>query len=165
MSIDRGIYVGPYVECRVETVQVTKTRKACTNRTCQNHTRIISAAFCGLCGSPVKPVEYVTPEHSVDQWAMVEAISERLSSASGDAYSEWSETHNLHLWKPNKHMEGREMHLDPHEDFRADPVTPEMVIQEMTLFTLQFSAELAKFQEVYGETAVQVKWGVIQDYT
>jgi hypothetical protein len=165
MGIDRGIYVGPYVECKVETVQVTKVRKACSNAKCDNHARIMHAAFCNVCGCPVKPVEYTATEHSVDQYAMVEAIDEELYSVSGDAYSLWSEENNIHLWKPNTATGGREKHLESREDFAYQDITPELIALEIASFLAQFTSELDRFRQAYGDDAVQVKWGVIQDYS
>lgn len=165
MSIDYGTYVGPYIECRVETVQVTKTRKACTNRACKNHERQVSgSAFCNLCGSPIGPVEYTEPEHAVDQWDLSDAINETLTSAHGDGYYRWNREQGIHLWKPNVDTGGRDYHLESQEDFALFEIAPDQPAAEVVAFEAQFAAELARFRVAYGDSAVRVKWGIIQDY-
>jgi hypothetical protein len=166
MSIDYGIYVGPYVECKVQSIEVTKTRKACTKRGCPNHEREISgSAFCNLCGSPIGAVEYVETEQAVDDWPLTEAINERLTTTHGDAYYTWGRKQGIHLWKANVSTGGRDYHLESREDFALYEIAPDQIGSEVAAFEQQFARELAIFREAYGAGAVRVAWGVIQDYS
>lgn len=165
MGIDYGIYVGPYVTCLVTVVEVTRTRRACANRSCPNHQREMRDAYCALCGSPVRPVEYTEAKQSVDTWVLSVAINETLTTASGDAYRKWSREHNAHLWKVTVSTGERSYHLESPEDFAFFEITPEQIVAEMVAFREQFAAELTLFRKHYGAAMVYVRWGVIQDYT
>lgn len=166
MGIDYGLYVGPYVECKVQKVAVTKRRRACVNPNCDNHKRSVhSSAFCHLCGSRIDLVEYTEMEHAVSQWDLQEQIMERLSSVSGDEYWRRSREDDVHLWKPNVDTGGREYHLEAQEDFALHEITPDLVRDEVARFEAQFAPELTVFRERYGAGAVRVAWGIIQDYS
>lgn len=168
MSITYRTYVGPYVRCAVETVEVEKQRRACTNVECQNHKRDIwapEASHCHLCGSPLGDVAYREREDAVREWDVIEAIQERLTPAFGDAYLNWSREHHAHIYVVNIPTTGRDYHLEECTDFALAEITPLQIIEELTLFEVHFAEDLLTLRKMYGMAAVSTHWGVLQDYS
>lgn len=159
-------YVGPYVRCRVGTVEVTETRIACIKEDCPNHIRPpFSGKFCNLCGSPMDEVEYTETKDAVDSWDVSEAFEERLTTASGDGYWRWSRKERAHIWHTNVPTEGRDYHLEEMEDFSLVEIKPGQIQEEVTQFEQFFAEELATLRTHYGPAAVSLHWGTVQDYS
>ena len=99
MSISYRTYIGPYVECVAPLVDVTRTRRVCTNPQCASHARALPAseAFCSRCGSPVGNVPYTEREFAVLPYNVADAVDGRLYNPMGDAYYEWSRAQQRHL--------------------------------------------------------------------
>lgn len=165
MSIDYGIYAGPYVCCVVRRVPVTKLHITCPNTECKNHGRDMRSAYCDLCGGKCATLSYVELEDAVDHWDVSEAIDERLSSASGDAYARWSEENRVHLWTPNKPIQLVAGHLDAREAFALHIIGPSTIEDEIARFKATFQKDIEYLESVYGADAVSFHWGIIQDYT
>lgn len=162
MSFGYNTYVGPYVRCAVEMVDVTETRKTCSNLACSTFGHYDDNAFCSECGAPVRELPFSKRDHAVDSWDVSEAINERLTTAHGDAYERWSIDNSAHLWKPNTGGIGR--HLDSRADFYLAEITPAELMREVARFTEHFSTDLDTLRQHYGAAAVSIHWGVIQDY-
>lgn len=159
-------YVGPYVRCAITMVDVKRLQLSCPNTNCHNRgLHINSNMFCPLCGSQIASITVNDRDSSVDQWDVSERIQERLSSASGDAYSDWSEANLAHLWLPNVRIpDQRDGHLESRCDFFQTPISVVQVANERSTFERFFAKELAELGTAYGSDAVTVEWGIIQDY-
>jgi hypothetical protein len=167
MSISYRTYVGPYVRCTVETIEVEKQRRACTNVACAMHKSniwSIEAKHCHLCGSAIRDVTYLERGDAVNDWDVMEAVEERLSPAFGAAYAKWSVEHRAHIYVANVTTEGRDCHLEERQDFALVEITPLGIIEELTRFKVQFADELLTMRKMYGISAVSLHWGVLQDY-
>ncbi len=165
MSIDYNTYVGPYVRAVFQMEPSTQIDHACTNVDCKNHTRsYMTNAFCEFCGSPIGDIVRTTIKPSVDGWELTEEINERLTIAHGDAALEWSEQNRVHLWKANYKYGGRNSHLDSHEDFHLEEITPAMITDDVARFTAFFEDAIDTLRARYGEDAISIHWGIIQDY-
>lgn len=163
MSIDYSTYVGPYVRCEVGVKKVAGSFPGCPTPDCREFQKERHAAFCSACGAPIIPLPYETEVDAVDAWDITEAIQERLTTAHGDAYMDWSQVNMAHLWMPNTGGIGR--HLEGKEDFSFDDITAEIVAVEIAAFTTFFATELSALIAAYGDGRVVVRWGVIQDYS
>lgn len=163
MSTDYSTYVGPYVRCEVGVREVAGSYPGCPNLDCREFQKERHAAFCPVCGTPIIPLPYMTEVDAVDAWDITEAIQERLTTANGDSYAKWSKEHRAHLWKPNVSDIGR--HLKDRWDFYLSDITAGRVEDERVAFEEYFAPELAALRIAYGEAAVSIRWGVIQDYT
>lgn len=164
MSIDYGIYVGPYVRCVTEQVEATKERRACTNVKCEKQLGGVGDyVFCPRCGSPVGLVPYVEKADAVDQWEVRESFNDELADPSGDGYLKWARENGAHLWVPNTITPWRDCHLEAHSDFNLVEITARQVSQELTAFATQFATEIGILHERYSR--VTVHWGIIQDYS
>lgn len=165
VSIDYSTYVGPYVVCAVNLWGVSRSRRSCPNPTCKNHGAYMPAGFCPTCGTAVSDVRFSEQEFAVDDDDLREQIDERLVTAHGGAYAEWTHTNSAHLWKPNVAWASlRDPHLD-RTDFNLQDITADLVQAELAQFESFFAPELAQLRTAYGEAAVSVRWGVIQDYS
>jgi hypothetical protein len=141
------------------------TRTACANTACQGHQeQFTRGLFCSLCGSPIADIAYSITVDSVDQYDVSEQIHERLCAPSGDAYQNWVPQNNAHLWKPNINYGGRNGHLESREGFALVLLRPNDVLNERDIFAAFFASDLARLRQVYGDDAVMVEWGIIQDY-
>jgi len=165
MSIDYGIYVGPYVRCKVDQAPVTRLQITCPNDACKNHKQPMRKPFCDLCGSKVATVPLTVMEDRIDTWDVREAIDERLCTASGDTYGRWSEENRTHLWKPNKQLGMVAGHLESREAFALFTIEPSVIGVEIARFQGAFSDDIEYLQTVYGADAVSIEWGIIQDYS
>lgn len=163
MSIDYSTYVGPYVRCEVGAKESTQERQSCTNIACSNSGLYMTESYCPQCGTQIGPITVRYMSDAVDAWDIVEAIHERLTTAHGDAYVDWSRANSTHLWKPNVGDIGR--HLEGKEDYYLADITAERLAEERIAFEEYFAPELAQLRAAYGEAAVSVRWGVIQDYS
>lgn len=163
MSTDYSTYIGPYVQCTVRQIETIEMRRTCPSVSCASHGRTLSADFCHVCGGHIRDVAFPVIVDAVDTYDLQEAIDERLADVSGDAYSEWSRENKAHLWKPNIGDVGR--HLDSREPFALHRITPTDMHDELHAFEEYFAPELATLRTAYGEAAVSVYWGIIQDYS
>lgn len=164
MSIAYETYVGPYARCVIAMVPVTSVRTACVNAVCPNHEREKDGAFCQLCGSATGDVAYTELDESVDQWAVSEALGERLTTPGGDAECEWRRTELAHLWMPNVSTPWRDGHLESREAFALIGIGETQIGDEIAAFRDFFAPELTILREHYGDQAVTVQWGIIQHY-
>lgn len=166
MSISYHTYVGPYVRCRVAFVDMPSYQVGCPNAKCPRFARPSSGdRHCRHCGAPIERVTVTEQRAAVDAWALVDAIGQTLTNASGDAAADWSREQGAHLWYANVETEGRDFHLETPEDFFVCEIAPGQIQAEIAAFEQQFASELALFRERYGVDAVSVRWGIIQDYS
>jgi hypothetical protein len=165
MSIDYGIYVGPYARCIVRRVEAQRLHLTCPNAGCSKYGSTLRTEFCDRCGARTESLPEFYTADAVDAWDVRERIDDRLRTPGGDGYMAWSREQGAHLWTPNIGMPGRDMHLDSRVDFALIDITPEQARDELTRFAAFFASELALFRELYGPNAVSGHWGIIQEYT
>lgn len=167
MGITYSTYVGPYARCAITLVDERRMILSCLKKGCANHGQPMSGnKYCPLCSNRILSLEVPYRAPSVDQWDVSERIQERLSSASGDAYSNWSESNLAHLWLPNVRIpEQRDGHLESRCDFFQTPISVVQVANERSAFEEFFAKELAELETAYGSDAVTVEWGIIQYYS
>ena len=165
MSIDRTLYVGPYLTGKFEMVRTTTTFRACTNKACVNHKAShLHGDYCQKCGSPVGDVHRTIKEPSVDQHDIEADIKERLCSPGGDSYYYWSEKMLTHIWLPNIAIPGRKMHFDIRDlGFLALPTNAEQQQQasEIEKFETKFAKEIVVMRVTYGDQNIAMNWGVV----
>jgi NAD-dependent SIR2 family protein deacetylase len=65
MSVDRKIYVGPYLDVTIPIVCLSKFCLTCSNKKCTNYKKTCTGNFCKLCGSPLDSITF-KEEHLVD---------------------------------------------------------------------------------------------------
>jgi hypothetical protein len=167
MSTSYRTYVGPYVRCAVGIVEVAVEKRGCTNAVCENHRRtlrVADATYCHKCGAAIGPVLYAETRDAVRAWEVLEAIDERLTDGSGDAYLRWVEKERAHIWVANVSVPGRDYQLDE-TDFALIEITPDQIRAELALFEHHFAGELITLSDLYGPGAISLHWGVVQDYT
>jgi hypothetical protein len=128
------------------------------------HSRYSSSPFCNRCGGKVGEIAYATQEPSVNQWKLIEELSERLTNPTGDEYDRWMRANLTHLWLPNWRTPWRDGHLEEREDFALVPIIADQVTAEQAAFQEFFAAEIAALGVRYGAANVHMAWGIIQDY-
>jgi hypothetical protein len=140
-------------------------RTACINVDCKNHReRFTRGLFCAICGSAIQDMPTTVMADSVDDYTVSQLIDERLHIPSGDAYSEWATSHGFHVWKPNIDYGGRNGNLESRESFALIQLNGMQIATDIDNFTAAFAGEIDVMRQVYGEHALVIEWGVIQDY-
>lgn len=163
MSFTYDTYVGPYARCAVEREPVTKLQITCPTEGCKNHGQDMRKPFCDLCGAKAASLPHVELDFVINQWDVSEEIGEALCAPGGDEYMRWSEANAAHLWMPNRHMPGRDPHLEERDPFSLAEITPKMVEGEILQFQITFEDALRDLRARYG--AMSLHWGVIQHYS
>lgn len=167
MSIDRALYVGPYLTGKFELVMVMTTIRACTNKACVNHKDSrLHGDYCQKCGSQVGDVRHTVKNPSVDQHNIQMDIKERLCSPGGDSYYDWSRKTLTHIWVPNITIPGRQMHFNIRDlGFLALPTNAEQQQQqqasEIEKFKTKFAKEFNVMRVTYGDQNIAMNWGVV----
>jgi hypothetical protein len=152
MSIDYSIYIGPFVRCKVTKKEVERERRTCPNTNCHNHNRQIYAFFCSVCGSKIGRVKYKEEEDVIDY----DEVSKKIK-------------HNLvcrinrdkeHIWIGNRIDDQCHLSYDPTELESGYDVCQKWM-SEVRSFVAFYVEEIRILRQEYGETDVEVLWGVI----
>lgn len=155
------IYVGPYLRCLNDYVNVTSMKKTCANPNCNQYKTsiwITTAKFCQTCGSPIK------------KRALTEKSSPNLNRHHRLSKISWSKF--IVLGPKNGCMEEtEETYFIPYNpplnsylvqySIDEDPIPLESVDieKQKNVFLQHYAKELVVLKEVYEE--VQIKYGVV----
>ena len=163
--MEYSTYVGPYVQCRVETTTEEEPFLGCTNGACVNAAKDLCTAFCPECGAPRGERIRILTVDVIDDGDVEEILRNVFRTPNGDGYLAWSRKHHMHVWIVNhtERME-RDPVLDSSASFSLSTITREIVHREIAGLAAVFSRELKRLREVYGEDAVRIRWGIVQDY-
>lgn len=154
MSIDRYIYLGPYLECTWKPKTKTVTRKGCSNAQCSQY-RKGNGAFCSTCGSKIT-------SYKVDEPADVPSVHDILEKRGlhWDALVEmmWeSDDETVRYLGPND--QGIGIHIDTDDTEHLD-LREQDRAGEMKQFEVRYAKEIEALKKVY--ESVEVKWGLHQ---
>lgn len=147
-----SVYIGPYAKCVNTCATVTVQRKTCTNTKCKAHGDHRNDGFCPKCGSEVKNIDIKREGWKVDIGDLYEELEDRLHTLGSD-YGE------VDLWVANV-SNGRCFDNDVGE-LRASADRD----KETESFKTKYAEDIATLIENYGEAHVQIKWGVIGDWS
>ncbi len=161
MGIDYTVHVGPYVSCKNERVDVTKTRRSCINGTCKAHKNHIwdtAINFCSVCGSKVGQVDYVEKgdKISVDSDELNEDLHPCPTIDDKD---------DMEYWLPNKgrtNEDARDFSFNPkYDDNFVESLSPEEIANDLKEFKEQYKDAIAKLVKEFGKENAKVEWGII----
>lgn len=156
MSVDYTSYVGPYIQVHNPKKPSTEEFHTCPNKKCRNHGVSIGNKFCEICGTEIKLVAFPC-EKPVD-FDIYQEFDDRVCHA----FSEWKPKEYqdyLFVIGNRKGSPGRS--FDPIQDSYIEDLTKLNTAEELLAFMKMFSKEITRLKEVFGNDAVQVKWGVL----
>jgi hypothetical protein len=165
MGISSSLYVGPYVECTTQDIEVDAKMRSCTRDSCSMYEREVhdkSKKFCPQCGSPIDNVTYKTKQKNVQAHYLIEEIDQDLSLVQYDSFFSQRSKDGTDTWIANKKFCERRCWVN---DSCATELTQEMMVKEVLLFCTEFEEALAVFHKKYGKDNVTVKWGLIYYYS
>ena len=158
MSIDRRVYVGPFVRCRRKTEEVRESRKGCVKPACRRFRDWRAAVrwqmFCPDCGYQLGEWRELVTRDAVDVEELTGgALSEVRPMCSLPWQDEWA------ILLPNEDR-------DPPREFRVEgdvllDLIGVMECDEFLWLKQAFAAELVKLREAFGADGVDVRWGVV----
>ena len=155
MSIDYYAHVGPYIKIHNPKRHSTEEYHSCPNEKCSNHVKQMSEKFCPKCGTEIKLVAFpVEAPLDVDFYGKFE---EKLCEAFGD-YKPHNCDDYVFLIGNTKTSSGASLDIDSgyeHEVKETDPAT------ELEKFKTMFAKEIDTLKEIFGEKAIEVKWGIL----
>lgn len=167
MGMSHTVYLGPYVECRTQDIEVDAKMRSCTRgSTCSQHEREVhdrQRKFCPQCGSPIGEITYKTKEKNVKAHYLREEIKEALANlGQGSTLFHGRSNDGLDTWISNYRAgtpEGRD--YSPNSECVFE-VNEDMIEGDLGHFRNFYKETLAIFEEKYGKGNVAVKWGLIQ---
>jgi hypothetical protein len=156
MSVDYTTYVGPYLECKVETAQKPHKISSCTNEKCKEYERELwnRKKFCDNCGTQIGEITIMRTESKVSQMEVQEEIEEDLYCVNRLAEED--------IWMANKGRQdknARRFHLDHTEG--AEEITHDMMVAETAEFIDQYRHALSVVRKRYNPENVYIKWGIV----
>lgn len=156
MSINRYLYLGPYLECRWSPKTKEVSRKGCPKRECKLYKETTGRGeFCPACGTKVASYKVTVPKEMPGSFELLEA-----HGLNGDALAvmTWdSDEENVCYLGPNTSHLGREIsdYAVVHLDLRG--LDREAEMEE---FEDRYAKEIKALKTVYA--TVEVKWGLHQ---
>ena len=157
MSVDRHVYVGPFIEATHREARELVAARGCQNVVCSEHPKdaehSVRAPYCHACGGTIGEVKV---------WRHVredvhDLVGETLRYGVTDGCMA-SPTFTL---IPNVMRAGAPIREDHFGDYTRNavvPVTPDDVENECEWLTLAFHDEITKLRAVFD--GVRVRWGI-----
>jgi hypothetical protein len=150
------LYIGPYVQCEREIVDVTVDRIGCSN--CKKTVIIlIGHSFCNYCGTRYGTFTETVQESSID---VVDLTENTLKGRFYHIY-DFSPKYDTYLPGCRLKVIKRDLYVDllPGELFKV----PTNVVQDETeAFLVQFKKELKILENTY-KKMYEVGWGIFKD--
>jgi hypothetical protein len=164
MSIDYHVHIGPYIKCRRSTVQDVTTVRTCPNEGCKKHLAIYNKeiAFCSDCGTKILEKEIPRNRPKVS----FEDVEEKFGGTFLELLTEYNQQpENIYVSNiKREHRKDGGFDFDPHycsgffQNFDGEDIA-----NGIETFTNEFAEEIEGFKELYGDSNVEVAWGVILD--
>lgn len=154
MSLDHRLYLGPYVYCGNPTIETTRFIRTCLKKTCMQHGHYLRTTFCGDCGGQVEMT--VTPCKASTVHAGDVAVDRSTKRIRYFSFGEHD------TWFPNETWAGSEdwdLTLTGERE-----VAVGVPAREKAAFVTAFQHEIAFLRSIYGETAVEARWGLLGKY-
>lgn len=170
MSVEHYSEIGVFVVCtstkkEVEVVQKGKVKLTCPK--CQPVGNNRQGKFCSLCGTEnivkasiekvYKKIDW-SPSLQDASYAM-ELMGEKLIFPACAAYDHLEDYGEI-LFKPNP-----DIFSIRNEGLTFREITTDMIVDLLNRFKIVFSDEIAKLIEMFGESNVQIKFGLFSSYS
>jgi hypothetical protein len=161
MSVDRHLYLGPYLECKDNPKIITKTvsHKGCLDETCREYRqgRSRTSKFCSTCGAKLGTFETkeTEPAERTDPYEVLENAGldgDALTDMRNDSDPEWENYLGVNNVSHGFWLDDCD---GVHQDRRNLDIKGEMAWFEET-----YAKEIAALKQVY--QIVEVKWGLHQ---
>ncbi len=157
MSIDYSVHVGPYIVVHNPPVETTEEYHSCPTKGCPNHKRHMSEKFCPACGSGIRVVQF--PTKAPKDFDVYKEFDSRLCEAFCDGGPEDLKDAMVFL----SDEKGHDVVFDPTNELVDIDLRAVNMPESLDRFQEAFAKEIQRLKEVFGEQAVELRWGVISD--
>jgi hypothetical protein len=157
MGVDYNTFIGPFVEVHNPPIPAKETLRTCSNVGCHQHKRYQSGEFCSSCGTKIGDVTFdsLAPIR-VDYVEFGDAIVRIQREYKPDNCKDYD------IWIDN-HNGSPGVRYDTHDSLYVESVTHERIVNEVNALLKRRELQINRLKEIFGEYAVQVKWGVVAD--
>lgn len=149
MGASYYVYVGPYIQAYNPEKMGSEEYYGCAR--CK---QAMSTKYCPICGSTV--ILLTRPNQQRITFDTYKETDDRLSSFSD--YSVPSDRKNFTLFEPNK---GKFGHRFSGWESQIVDLVDATIKTELERFLQFFDKDIKRLKEVFGNDAVDVKWGII----
>jgi len=166
MSVDRRIFIGPYLHCKVKTVPHKTTWKECVAERCGrfgSHRIAGRITYCTECGNKLAIRTRTDKSKVVNETFdkdLLEVVDDRLSEICFEFPVKGSCIFIPNRDWPREFCIGRE---STGEVLRLDTAAVDSK-SETAWFKEAYQEEIEQAGEIYGSDNVDIRWGVLQDY-
>lgn len=155
MSVHYHVFLGPYLEVHNPIKATTVKKRSCPNEQCFNNGELVQANFCPKCGTKVLHIEVAARGRKAFN-AYDELDGERLIELRFEDMPK--ECKDFMYFHSNLTKCAGRTFCDSTEIVPMDENTPNA---EKERFARDFAKEIARIKEVFGESAIKIKWGAI----
>jgi hypothetical protein len=148
MDEDQNVYLGPYLECRVERVMRTRTVRGCPK--CG---RDGGVTWCPDCGKLLGPIERTAPEPAVDQRAAFDATDKALAPLCRPK--------EVFYWAYDDRRDPPREFIIDEDDFAIDLTDNRHGPEETEWFGRAYGPEIATLRGLYGDGNLRACWGLL----
>lgn len=158
MGVDYNTFIGPFVEVHNPPIPAKETVRTCSNDKCYQHKRYQLGKYCSNCGTEVRDITFdsLAPifvnQNEEFEDALVR-IQREYKPENRKDYDIWIDNHN---GSPGARY-------DSHDSIYVESVTHERIVKEVNELLKRRDRQINRLKEIFGEDAVQVKWGVVAE--
>lgn len=154
MGVSYYVKLGPYIEVKNPPKSSFTEYFGCPNKKCRHYNKAFTCKFCTDCGTAIELVK--VPDSKPTEFDTWKETNDRLSKAFSEYLPDGLK--DILILMPNK--KGLGHHFSAY-DSALVPLNETIVLSETKRFESEYAKDIARVREVFGENAVQIKWGVI----
>jgi hypothetical protein len=157
MGIDYHTYVGPYIQVHNPKRKTTEEYPTCSNEKCAKHKKhSYGDKFCPDCGSEIRSISF--PCVAPLDFDVYEEFNDRLTKYFFECCPDEVEDFLCFAGNVNG-SPGKSFY--PKQEVYILEVSPSNIPKEIAALEEMYKEEINRLKAVFGNDAVQIKWGVL----
>lgn len=166
MSSYLELHVGPYMLVSKLPIKKDVVKNVCVNSDCTQFDLVRPAnqhsfVFCPACGEPNQDKTFVEDDYKDVRDIIYSEKFQDTFIAAHNGGTELSDKFAVLL--PNAHIRLSEPGIDMYETQIVE-IKPDRMTRELAWFMHEYTEIIAAIIAEFGESAVQIKWGIIKHY-
>lgn len=157
MSTDYNTYVGPYIKVYNPKKPSTKEYHSCTNKKCKNYEVELSSKFCDKCGDKIQLIK--VPSSEAIDFNVYEKCNEVIAEVMCEYKPDELKEYNIYI--SNNRDKYDNSVFDPKYETYAINADAISLKDNLDKFSDAFKFEIQKLKSVFGNSNVEIKWGVL----
>jgi len=157
MGMSQSLYLGAYARCLNPKAEKPEKRRTCPKVGCKAHKQYVNSPHCSYCGTAVKEIDVMEKRESIDSDAARTEFRESLhmiGQHNPDTFE------GKDCWAPNVQRTRIEEYFTG-----EDPIEDSVPADEKKKFEKKYAKELEILRRHYGEKNVEVRWGLLGEYS